>query len=89
MITQSITRPGCRRGVYAIMTKDKVFSLQNHHQSQIEDPLTEILRKGARHLIEQAIEAELELLMERTAPLRDAEGRQRVVSSGHLPKRAV
>jgi len=71
------------------MEQDKVFSLENHHQSGIDDPLTEILRTGARRLIEQAVETELELLMERTAHLKDARGRQRVVRNGHLPERQV
>lgn len=71
------------------MEQDKVFSLENHHQSGIDDPLTEILRTGARRLIEQAVETELELLMERTAHLKDSRGRQRVVRNGHLPERQV
>ena len=41
------------------------------------DPLTGVIREGARKLIEQAIEAELE------------DGRARLVRHGHLPEREV
>ena len=38
------------------MSKDKVVSLRQ--PDEIDDPLTEILRSGAKWLIEQAVEAE-------------------------------
>ena len=53
------------------------------------DPLTDILRKGARDLLAQAVEAELCDLMARHAHLTDAAGRQRLVRHGHLPEREV
>jgi len=71
------------------MEQDKVFRLENQPRSIVEDSLTEILRKGARQLIEQAIEAELEHLLETTRHLRDEQGRRRVVRNGHLPERDV
>jgi transposase-like protein len=53
------------------------------------DPLTEVLRKGARDLLAQAVEAEVaEFLREYTA-LTDDAGRQRLVRHGHLPEREV
>ena len=53
------------------------------------DPLTDILRKGARDLLAQAVEAEVCDLMAKHAHLRDATGRQRVVRHGYLPEREV
>ena len=53
------------------------------------DPLTDILRKGARDLLAQAVEAELCDLMAKHAHLKDAAGRQRVVRHGYLPEREV
>lgn len=89
MIIHSITRPGSCREDTPPMKQDTIFELENQHETLVADPLTDILRKGARRLIEQAIEAELEVLMERTAHLKDTEGRQRVVRNGHLPERQV
>jgi len=53
------------------------------------DPLTDVLRKGARDLLAQAVEAEVCDLMAKHAHLTDAAGRQRVVRHGHLPERKV
>ena len=53
------------------------------------DPLTAVLRQGARDLLAQAVEAEVaEFLREYTA-LTDDAGRQRLVRHGHLPEREV
>jgi putative transposase len=49
------------------------------------DPLTDILRKGARDLLAQAVEAEVCDLMAQHAHLTDAAGRQRVVRHGQPP----
>jgi transposase-like protein len=53
------------------------------------DPLTDILRKGARDLLMQAVEAEVAELLACHAHLTDASGRQRLVRHGHLPEREV
>ena len=53
------------------------------------DPLMEILRKGARDLLAQAVEAEVCDLLTRHAHLKDAAGRARVVRHGYLPEREV
>ncbi|HID68501.1 MAG TPA: IS256 family transposase, partial [Roseibacterium sp.] len=53
------------------------------------DPLTDILRKGARDLLAQAVEAEVCDLMAQHAHLTDAAGRQRLVRHPHLPERKV
>jgi hypothetical protein len=46
------------------------------------DPLTDILRAGARRLLGQAIEAEVEEHIAAHADLSDAQGRRRVVRRG-------
>lgn len=53
------------------------------------DPLTDILRSGARRLIEQAVEAELAALLSAHADETTKEGRARVVRHGHLPAREI
>ena len=54
-----------------------------------QDLLTEVLRKGARELLAQAVEQEVhEWLQERTG-LTDERGRQGVVRNGHLPERTI
>ena len=54
-----------------------------------DDPLTDILRSGARQLLAQAIEAEVEGHIVAHADLTDAEGRRRVVRHGYLPEREI
>jgi putative transposase len=53
------------------------------------DPLTEVLRTGARRLIEQAVEAELTALLASHAGEQTEGGRSRLVRHGHLPEREV
>jgi len=53
------------------------------------DPLTDVLRAGARDLIQQAVEAELSALLAMHADERTADGRARLVRHGHLPEREV
>ena len=55
----------------------------------IDDPLTAILRSGARRLLAQAVEAEAEAFLAamKGAPLPD--GRERLVRHGHGPERQV
>jgi putative transposase len=55
----------------------------------IGDSLTERLRRGARGLIEKAVEAELQLLLEQYANVPDLSGRQAVVRNGYLPERDI
>lgn len=53
------------------------------------DPLSDVLRAGARHLIEQAVEAELIALLSAHADDKTEDGRVRLVRHGHLPEREV
>ena len=54
-----------------------------------EDPLTEILRRGARTLLAQAIEAEVTAYLQERSHLRDESGRRQVVRNGYLPERTI
>ena len=60
-----------------------------HPQATAADPLTEVLRQGAKRLLAQAIEAEVETLLACYANERDDQGRQAVVRNGYLPEREV
>jgi hypothetical protein len=53
------------------------------------DPLTDILRTGARDLIQQAVEGELSALLEAHSEDYNEDGRARLVRHGHLPEREV
>ena len=53
------------------------------------DPLTDLLRQGARQLIAQAVEAELNGFLAAHADQTDGAGRRRLVRHGHLPEREV
>lgn len=54
-----------------------------------EDPLTEVLRKGARDLLAHAVEAEVTEFLGVHAEIRDAQGHQMIVLNGHLPERTI
>jgi hypothetical protein len=58
------------------------------HPDEIDDPLTNILRSGARQLLAQAIELEAEAFLAEMKDLRLADGRGRVVRHGQ-PQRKI
>jgi transposase-like protein len=53
------------------------------------DPLTDILRREARRLLAQAVEAEVAGWIDDHAHLLDEQGRRQVVRNGRLPQRSV
>ncbi len=55
----------------------------------IDDPLTALLRSGARQLLEQAIEAEVAAFLASRKDLKLADGRDRLVRHGHGPERVI
>ena len=55
----------------------------------IDDPLTEVLRAGARRLLAQAVELEAEAFLAELQDLRLPDGRARVVRHGHGPERPI
>lgn len=55
----------------------------------VVDPLTDLLRKGARELLQTAVEAELDTFLAQFAERRTSNGRAAVVRNGHHPERTV
>ena len=70
------------------MDHDNVVSLRRP-DDRAEDPLTEVLRHGARTLLAQAIEAEVATFLATHADLVDDTGRRRLVRNGFLPERTI
>jgi putative transposase len=71
---------------YAVSNDNVVQLIQ---PGAFQDQLTEVLRRGARDLLAQAVEAEVAEFLARHATLKTDEGRTRVVRHGHLPEREV
>ena len=69
------------------MSNDTVVSLAA--PARVSDPLTELLRTGARRLIEAAVTAEFEEYLSGFVQEKLPDGRQRVVRNGHLPERKI
>ena len=70
------------------MTKDTVVAFRAP-EGFSSDPLTDLLRQGARQLIAQAVEAELNGFLAAHADRTDTAGRRRLVRHGHLPERDI
>ena len=69
------------------MSNDTVVSLAA--SAPVCDPLTELLRSGARRLIEAAVRAEFEEYLSSFGHEKLPDGRQRVVRNGRLPERKI
>ncbi len=65
------------------MTDNTVVSLNTP-----QDPLTELIRQGARYLIAQAVEAELQQLLAQHQNVM-VDGKQAIVCNGFLPERTL
>jgi len=70
------------------MTKDNVIEFKKP-EPFTDDPLTDVLRTGARTLLTEALEAEIEGFLSQYRDLRDHQDRQRVVRNGYLPERNI
>jgi len=70
-----------------MMSSSSVVPLRQ--PNEIEDPLTAVLRSGARRLLAQAIEAEADAFLAAMKGERLPDGRERVVRHGHGPERQV
>ena len=71
------------------MKDDTVVALPRPGASLADDPLLAVLREGARRMLMQAIEAEVEAFLAAHAELTDDWGRRRVVRNGHAPERQI
>ncbi len=56
---------------------------------EIDDPLTDVLRSGARRLLAQAVELEAEAFLAGMRELKLPDGRDRLVRHGHGPERMI
>lgn len=69
--------------------KDSTLNIVSAPAEQIEDPLTELLRSGAKDLIKQAVEAELADMLSQYRDKKLPDGRQSVVRNGYQPERTI
>ncbi|EKV27380.1 Mobile element protein [Caenispirillum salinarum AK4] len=69
------------------MTDDTVVALRQ--PGETDDPLTEILRAGARQLLAQAVEAEVAAMLAEHEHLTTEDGRRRLVRHGRGPEREI
>jgi putative transposase len=70
------------------MPKDNVIALKKP-EPFVDDPITDVLRRGARKLLAEALDAEIESFLSQYADLKDEQGHKRVTRNGHLPERAI
>ena len=70
------------------MSQDNVIELKKPGPF-IDDPISDILRNGARKLLAQALEAEIGSFLSQYADFRDDQGRKRVTRNGYLPEREI
>jgi transposase-like protein len=70
------------------METDNVIELKKP-ESFVEDPITDVLRQGARKLLAEALEAEIESFLSHYAELKDEQGHKRITRNGHLPERDI
>jgi putative transposase len=72
------------------MTQDNLVEFKTPESKEsFSDALSELLRQGARQIIAQAVEAELNEFLHDYRGLQDEQGRQAVVRNGYLPARSV
>ncbi len=70
------------------MSKDNLIELKNP-EPFVDDPITEILRNGAKKLLAEALEAEIESFLLQYAELKNDQGLMRVTRNGYLPEREI
>ena len=70
------------------MSNDTLKTVAKPEES-LKDPLTELLRNGARELIRQAVESELISFLSEHENFKLLDGRQALVRNGFLPERTI
>lgn len=70
------------------MAQDSVIDLKKP-ATFIDDPITDILRQGARRLLTAALEAEIDTFLKQYKDMPDDNGCQRIVRNGYLPERKI
>ena len=69
------------------MSKHKAIAFEN--PAKFTDPIHDLIRSGARQLIQSAIEAELQSMLDTYQDEQTANGHQAVVRNGYLPEREL
>ena len=69
--------------------KNNTLSVKTNPENLVKQPLDEILRLGAQELLEQALEVEVNLHLERYQYLLDDQARRLVVRHGHHGVRKI
>lgn len=69
------------------MDKNNIVEFEGREQNA--DPVTQLLRSGAKKLIEQAVEAELAELLALHSGRRTDDDKAGVVRNGYLPQRQL
>src|SRR5947199_52047 len=84
-----LTHPNANKAKeYAAMRHASTIA-DNLQLAASPDVLTEVCRTGARHMLAQAIEAEVAAYLDVRRELRDEAGRQQVVRNGRRPRRTI
>jgi transposase-like protein len=71
------------------MEQGTVVPLPKPGATLADDPLLAVLREGARRMLAQAVEAEVEAFLAAHAGLADDQGHRRLVRNGHAPARSI
>ena len=72
------------------MSQDNLVEFKTPESTEsFSDALSELLRQGARQIIAQAVEAELNEFLEHYQHRKDETGRRAVVRNGYLPERTI
>ena len=69
------------------MSKNKIISFEK--PAEFSDPIHDLIRSGARQLIQSAIEAELQTLLDQYQDVSAESGQAAVVRNGYLPEREL
>ena len=70
------------------MSKTNVIGL-NIPEESTSDALTELIREGAKKIVMEAVETEIEYFIDQFRSIRLENGKQRVVRNGYLPPRKI
>ena len=72
-----------------MVIKKNVVNLADSREKEFLDPLTDLIRSVAQEAIQQTVEHELQLFLERLEELKLENGKQQVVRNGYHPERKI
>ena len=70
------------------MRKDNLTGIKKP-ETFIDDPITQVLQKGARELLAKALEVEINSFLEQYSDLLDDQGKKRITRNGYLPEQDI